>query len=454
MQTLVTIGPASLSAETISHFSKKTNLFRLNGSHGDLKWHQDAINLIRSICPKAFILMDIPGIKPRTDNTEVINITKGQVVSFGKSEYKPGILHVHLTKPLPNFASSLKNFSLNDGQFIFDVVKTFNKSIVGRSHESFNLLPKKGINLPGSIYDEQVQLEIYSDFIEKIKTLEIDALGISFIQTGTAILQLKQRYPEFIHIAKVENSEGWRNMYDIAACADAIMIDRGDLAAEVHFNSLYQAVTEIAGTTKIFGKPLIMATENLETMIDRVTPSKSEVMSLGHSASIGADCIMLSEETALSENGKIIVDWLDDFFSNHTNVEFSQPITKSKPNTNLSIWDTLANISDANFLIMSKSGYAISKFFSVLPNQNLCLITNNNYLIKLVQLYRSEIQLFIIDDLDSNSTADIIWNTIKMNKLSVFGETDNVVSIHVSKYVAHSRANAISIYHKSDFEDL
>lgn len=63
-----------------------------------------------------------------------------------------------------------------------------------------------------------------------------------------------------MHIAKVENSEGWRNVYDIAASADAIMIDRGDLAVEVQFNNLYLAVIEISEVTKTLGKPLIMAT--------------------------------------------------------------------------------------------------------------------------------------------------------------------------------------------------
>tara|TARA_B100000768_G_scaffold171922_1_gene179675 strand:- start:2132 stop:3496 length:1365 start_codon:yes stop_codon:yes gene_type:complete len=453
MKILVTIGPASLSEETIRHFSKKTNLFRLNGSHGDLNWHQDAIALIRSICPRAFILMDIPGIKPRTANTDVIKIVKGQMVSFGEVRYNKDIQHVNLTKPLPSFGTELQNFSLNDGQFIFDIEQAFDGSVVGKSRESFQILPKKGINLPGSIYDEKQQIEIYSDFIEKIKTFEVDALGISFIQTGSAILELKQRYPGFIHIAKVENSEGWRNVYDIANNADAIMIDRGDLAAEVQFNSLYLAVTEIANVAKSLGKPLIMATENLETMVDRDSPSKSEVMSLGHSASIGADCIMLSEETALSENGKVIVDWLDSFFSSNVTLNLKR-LQQPKKGATLEIWDTITHISNAKFLIMSKSGYAISKFFSVRPDQSLHLITNKSQLIKLVQLYRADINVLNPEDFNNHATADIIWTTVKSNKHSIFGDAEYLVSIHVSKYVAHSRANSISIYHKSDFDSL
>ena len=91
------------------------------------------------------------------------------------------------------------------------------------------------------------------------------------------------------------------------------MIDRGDLAAEIGFDALYNAVEKISRDTKSNGKPLIMATENLESMAGRDTPSKSEVMSLAHSVSIGADCIMLSEETATADNGQYIVQWLTGF---------------------------------------------------------------------------------------------------------------------------------------------
>ena len=79
------------------------------------------------------------------------------------------------------------------------------------------------------------------------------------------------------------------------------MVDRGDLVAEIGYENLFSGIETIAQATKSNGKPLIMATENLESMLDRDMPSKSEVVSLAHSASIGVDCFMLSEETALSK---------------------------------------------------------------------------------------------------------------------------------------------------------
>ena len=85
MKIIVTIGPNCNDEKSLKEFSKKTNLFRLNGSHGTLEWHRKTANLIRKVCPGSFILMDIPGIKPRTSNSENIFIEKGQEVVFGRS---------------------------------------------------------------------------------------------------------------------------------------------------------------------------------------------------------------------------------------------------------------------------------------------------------------------------------------------------------------------------------
>lgn len=451
IRALVTIGPISLNTSSIIHFGKKTNLFRLNGSHSDLKWHKNAITQIRSAYPNAFILMDIPGIKPRTSNTSELSIKKGEVIAFGEPTDEIEFRHVGLTKSLPNFGKQLSTFSLNDGQFIFDVVDTGKGVVVGKSRESFNLLPKKGINLPGSIYDDNKQLSIYSEFIEQIRDFNVDALGISFIQTSAVINELKQRFPEFICVSKIENSAGWKNAQDIIEASDAIMIDRGDLAAEVGFANLYKAVTEISFATKTNGKPLIMATENLESMIDRESPSKSEVMSLGHSIDIGSDCIMLSEETALSNNGKVIVDWLDNFLTCNTrSFNMSSGLNISK--TTNPIWRATTAFSDLSYVILSKSGYALWQFFSQMPDTDLTLITENLKLRKLIQLYRAKIT--VLDPIHAQSTtpSDTMWNTIRTHKKLIFETSNDVAAICVSKYVKHSRANSITIYSHDDFE--
>ena len=104
MKILATIGPSCASLEDIKFISEKTSLFRLNGSHNTLVWHQETVEKIRQVAPDAFILMDIPGIKPRTANADPMQIAKNSIVSFGPEEKQDDTTFVKLTKPLQYLA--------------------------------------------------------------------------------------------------------------------------------------------------------------------------------------------------------------------------------------------------------------------------------------------------------------------------------------------------------------
>ena len=103
MKILATIGPKSCSENSIKTISKYTNLFRINGSHNTLDWHLKVSKRIKAICPESFILLDIPGLKPRTNNKKIINIKKGQIVTFsyGNIKVDDDILSIKTTNLFP-----------------------------------------------------------------------------------------------------------------------------------------------------------------------------------------------------------------------------------------------------------------------------------------------------------------------------------------------------------------
>jgi pyruvate kinase len=446
---IVTVGPKCDNKNSLKEFSKKTNLFRLNGSHGTLDWHRETVDAIRTICPEAFILMDIPGIKPRTSNFEDIFIEKEQEVVFGVPPAIEKRLNIGLTKKIPIHDKNLSYFSLNDGQFVFDVVDFGDGYITGRSRSSFKLLEKKGINLPNSVYDEVHQFEIYQDFLDKVLDIDIDGLGLSFVQTGDLVDQIRNVAPNLVLVAKIENSEGFRNCIEIVNQSDAVMIDRGDLAAEIGFDRLFDSINTISDQTKAHGKPLIMATENLETMVDRERPSKSEVMSIAHSVSIGVDCFMLSEETATAESGQQIVSWLYEFLKTCRSVN-KPKASSTVENKFPSIWRSLANLDQQiPIILITKSGYALFEYFSTVPEGEVFLVTNNLNLLKLCDLYANNITV-IHKDIGISPT-EIIWDLVETNKDLLFKKHNQIAVLYVSKYVNTARANSITIFDRKDF---
>ncbi len=447
---LVTIGPKSANDEAIQAFCKSTNLFRLNGSHNSIAWHQKTIALIRRNAPNAFILLDVPGTKPRTANVRNLKVYENDIVCFGKSPDDIDCLAVELTKPLPHVvAQTVDTFSVNDGQFLFDTIEKTKNFIIGKSREKFTLMPSKGVNIPGGSYDKNFQTEICKDFLESTQHLDVDGYGISFVQDSSLIDALRPIAKEKILISKIENSVGLENVQHIISRSDAVMIDRGDLAAEIGFDRLYNAIDEISYKTKASGRPLIMATENLESMCYRNTPSKSEVMSLAHSVAIGVDCIMLSEETAMEKNGPFIVDWLRNFLKN------SQIKVRSFDNRTRQagfeiIWGLVRAYPDIPILLMTKSGYALFNYMAIRSKNPVTVITNSQRIKKVSELYSSSV-VILHHNFERKSSIKTIYQVVKKNFDTIFEKHDKIAAIYVSKYSKGVRANSVTILKKSNF---
>ena len=312
---LATIGPKSCSNNSIYNISKLTNFFRINGSHNSMEWHIKISKRIKEICPESFILLDIPGLKPRTNNLKDIQIEKNQMVKFffGKQYNEQGILSIETTKPLPKINNRVQEFSISDGLFKFQYIRNKNNYIQGISKTGFKLKPKKGLNIPASFYDDALQEKLYLEFIKKAKQVQFDGIGLSFIQNAGILKKIRNILKDKFLVSKIENLYGLNNASEISKNSDLIMIDRGDLLAEVGEVNLYKAICEISTQAHRFNKPLIMATENLESMQKRLQPSKSEIIALEHSINLGSDIIMLSDETATSPLFMNTLEWLYNF---------------------------------------------------------------------------------------------------------------------------------------------
>ena len=449
---LPTIGPATQELTNLKKILYFCDLVRINGSHANLKWHKDISKKIRKVNKNAKILLDVPGIKPRTDNKEDLAINKGdEIIFYYKSFDKNKIRNkktklVKITNPFPKISKKNKNFSISDGQFQFSLIEFGNNYIRGKSLDKFFLKPKKGLNIPYSEYNEKEQRKIYIKFLEKFSSVKANSIGLSFIQDENILKYIKKKYPQYVLVSKIENYIGLKNVAKIANSSDVIMIDRGDLSAEIGEKNLYQAIINISNVTKKYGKPLIMATENLDSMMVRRSPTKSEIISIGHSLRLNADKIMLSDETATSTNWYSILNWLDNFIK-HNEIDKGKV---DKQNNQL-FWDILNNVSDLPIVIFSKKGFALEQLAKVRENVDLTVFTDSEKVSTLC-IFRANTNVHKIEDFDKSHLNKHIYRNIKKNKKTIFSKKKQALLIYVAYPRKNSRANTLSLISSEDFK--
>ena len=144
-----------------------------------------------------------------------------------------------------------------------------------------------------------------------------------------------------------------KNLEKIVLNSDAIMIDKGDLSAEIGEEKLFKSISKIVSVCKNLGKPIITATENLDSMIERKSPTKSEIIALGYAKDIGIDMIMLSDETATSKNWKNTLRWLNIFLSNKNNYDHNDKYQKDI------FIKLIQNIKGIPIVVFTKKGFII-----------------------------------------------------------------------------------------------
>lgn len=434
---LSTIGPVS-DGKDLKYLVNKSQFLRLNLSHNSIEWHNKNINKVRKIDRNKLILVDIPGIKPRTLNKKDIKIKKGQIVKFSKDKFNKDV--IRLSNDIPKIKKKIKFFSLSDGSYQFKFLSYKKNILIGKSKYSFILGTKKGLNVPFSIYDNSLQEKKYISFLKKIEKLKFDCVGLSFIQNSKILRVLKKKYPEKIFISKIENYLGFKNRKEIILNSDAIMIDRGDLAAEVGASNLYEFVEKIINDAKIYGKPLIIATENLNSLLSKNAPSKSDITNIDYYISKKVDYIMLSDETATSNNWKNIISWINDYLKKKK--------SKIKILKKLTIEEIIKELSDYTLVVFSKRGYFYDKISS-LKIKNLIVFTENKILRKKLQLQENCNSLYT--KFPKKYLYKFLFDNIKKNKDLIFKTNKFAYLVNVIFPRKNSRANSISVIEKDDF---
>jgi pyruvate kinase len=306
-----TIGPASGSPEIMEHMMRAgMNVARLNFSHGDFPGHGRVIRDLRAVAKKAShriaIMADLPGPKLRIGRfaTEPVELNSGDLFTLTTEDVLGDREKVSVSfERLPRIVMPGHRLFLNDGYVQLEVLQAGEKSIQCRVVTGGELRSRKGLNLPG--IDLGIPAFTENDFQCMKFALEngVDAVSQSFVETAEDIRAVREAarslgYDPFL-IAKIERSRALDHMEEIVRSADGIMVARGDLGVEIPIEQIAVVQKALLKKANGAGKPVITATQMLESMIQHKLPTRAEATDVANAVLDGTDCLMLSGETAM-----------------------------------------------------------------------------------------------------------------------------------------------------------
>ena len=308
-----TIGPSSGTPDVlIELLHAGMNIARLNFSHGEFPWHKKVIDNLRQAALAAgmplTIMADLPGPKMRIGQLaeEPLQLEPGDSFTLTVSETIGNRQRVFVNFPrLPAVVKAGDILFLADGIIHLEVVAVEGNDVQCRVRIGGELRSHKGLNLPGIDLGVSAFTGHDRDCLEFALENGVDAISQSFVETAADVDAVRNAaaalgYHPFI-IAKIERSGALAHIDEILKAADGIMVARGDLGVETPLESIAVVQKQLISRANLLGKPVITATQMLESMVDHYRPTRAEATDVANAVLDGTDCVMLSEESAMGK---------------------------------------------------------------------------------------------------------------------------------------------------------
>ncbi|HUP13412.1 MAG TPA: pyruvate kinase, partial [Niastella sp.] len=408
---VATVGPACDTYEKLLELVKAgVNIFRLNFSHGTHENKAQIIEHIRAINAKEpyniSILADLQGPKLRVGEIEngALLIEPGDILTFTSKEKVVGTKErIYVSYPNLHEDVEVGNKIMIDDGKLEVVVTEITKAGDVKVQVTYGgiLLPKKGVNLP----DTKISLPSLTEKdlvdLEFIISQKVDWVALSFVRQAEDIVDLKRRLHEAKSmskvIAKIEMPSALVDLRNIVLESDGVMVARGDLGVELPVEKVPMAQRDIIRKCIHRAKPVIVATQMMESMIDRVKPNRSEITDVANAVLEGADAVMLSGETATGKHPALVVETMRKIILEveHTEYRYNrEEDLKPLPHSPSFLSDAicyngckLSKDTKADALIgMTQSGYTAFVLSSYRPYSPLYIFTKERTLVNQLSL--------------------------------------------------------------------
>ncbi len=426
-KVIATIGPASRNEKTLTEMVKAgVDVFRLNFSHSTHEEHGESIKMIEKINKKldtnVAILADLQGPKIRLGELKdgPFELKKGDEVIFTTQKVKGTKKKLYLSyKSFADDARVGDRILIDDGKIEMKATKILSeKEVLVTTIYGGMINPRKGVNLPNTDISIPSLTEKDIQDLEFILTQpSISWIALSFVRRYNDVIKLRGMLEFKSHnariIAKIEKPEAIKDIDNIVKVADAIMVARGDLGVEVPVENVPMLQKMIVRKCLAISKPVIIATQLMESMIHNPSPTRAEVTDVSNAILEGADAVMLSGETAVGKYPAKVVATMQRIIEKSE--QMSDIYNRARdldPESSKFLSDAICHnairVSDevgAKAIIgMTKSGYTAFTLASFRPKANIYVFTQSRYLLNIVSLIWG-VKAFYYNNMESNDST-------------------------------------------------
>ena len=444
---VATLGPASSSKDVLREmFIAGVDVCRLNFSHSKYEEHEQLIKIIRELNKELNthipILADLQGPKIRIGNVEnnAVELKEGKTIVITTNECIGTAEKVYLSYiTFPKDVKAGETILIDDGKLGLKVISTNRKDeVVACIEHGGTLSSKKGVNLPNTAISLPCLTEKDLKDLQFILDHDIEWVGLSFVRSANDIEELRkiinQHKSSFKPriIAKIEKPEAVKDMDQIIEATDGIMVARGDLGVEIPLQNVPLVQKTLVKKCMSVGKPIIIATQMMESMITNFRPTRAEVNDVANSVMDGADAVMLSGETSVGKYPvgvietvqKILqqVEKFEDIYYKHSSPKNDNSDRNITNAICYSACEMAQKVNAKAIVGLTHTGYTAFKISSQRPKAGIFIFTNNLPLLNTLNLLWGVRGFYFDTFINVDQTIEDIKNILKKEGYVKTGE--------------------------------
>ncbi|PIZ46837.1 pyruvate kinase [candidate division WWE3 bacterium CG_4_10_14_0_2_um_filter_41_14] len=457
---VATIGPACESDESIrAMITSGVSVFRFNTKHNESAWHEEAIGHVRKIAQEISIptgiLVDLQGpeIRVNTPEKKPLSVLKDQKVIFSYESQPNGFCIP--TRQLYEALSVGVVVVIDDGKYVFTVTKVTKESFTARATEDYTISDRKGMNVPGVRIDLPLLTSRDHTMLEMCERVNPDFIALSFVRDKNDVLHLREELSQrnlSAHIvSKIEGKQAIENIEEIIDSSDAIMVARGDLGIELPFEQITYWQKLIIKRCRLASKPVITATEMLQSMVENPRPTRAEVSDVSNAVFDGTDATMLSAESATGTYPVQAVRVMEKIASFNEGKSFVPSATSAESSDQtrvmthavVDILEHLKNFTIDAVVVFTETGRTVrdlSRFRSHIP---IYAITENEQIQNQLTLSYGVIPFLVSLPVGVVLEIDSVVTMLKEKK--ILSEGKRVIFVHGDHWKIPGLTNTITI---------